>query len=512
MILKKRAVIILLIMLIAWSLPSYGYSEDMVYVEHSLPESFNPITANDPASLRMSGLIYSGLVQYHLGASIEPVLVASGGDRPPGNDYLSIESCSCVRREDRGGVSIYSFSLRKDIFWHNGQRLTAEDVKATYDWVKGRSSAYSFLLKFYEGMDIDGDTMSFRVRKGINPLELFMMPVLPRSYIESGNANKLSGTGYYKIGDSKAIDRIFLNRHIPEADLKKPVSTIALKKTTEGYMDTNALISGNIHFIPELKYMYVPKISENPSIRLYPYWVNNIMAIAINMRKAGLNDQKVREALLLALDRKSLVEKWFPTSRMISGPITPGHPFYIDVDVSQRDVKKAKDLIKASKFRSELILKVPLSSMNDIMFVGFINDLIRQWDQAGIRVKLQKTHDDKFKKEVLTDRQFELALVSTEFSRTFYINPLYTSNAEQNITGYSNPQIDKLFARAVVSRDLKELRSIYANIQDIISGDVPYIYMIEEKKYAAYHTSISTKGLLIPDNIFGLTHRWEISR
>ncbi len=512
MIMKKSAVIIALSMLIICMLAPAGHSEDMVYVEHSLPESFNPLTANDPASLRMSGLVYSGLVQYTLGASIEPVLVASGGDGPSAADYLSIESCNCVRREDRGEVSIYSFNLRKDVMWQNGQRLKPEDVKATYDWAKGRSSSYSFLLKFYEGMDIDGETLKFRVRKGINPLELFMMPILPRAYIESGNAGKLSGSGYYKIGENKAIDRIFLSRHIPEPDLSKPVSTIALKKTTEGYMDTNALISGNIHFIPELKYMYVPKISENPSIRLYPYWVNNIMAVAINMKKTGLSDHRVREALLLALDRKSLIEKWFPTSRMISGPITPGHPFYIDVDVSERDVKKAKELIKASKFRGELSLKVPLSSMNDIMFVGFLNDLMRQWEQAGIRVKLQKTHDDKFRKEVFTDRQFELALVSTEFSRTSYINPFYASNAEQNITGYSNPKIDKLFARAVVSRDLKELRSIYANIQDIISEDVPYIYLIEEKKYAAYHKSISTKGLLIPDNIFGLTHRWEISR
>lgn len=515
---RRCSVILVIIFSIVLMLPVFTLSQSKMpidtftYVDHNLPESYNPITTNDPASQKLSSLIHSGLVMYGLGSQVIPVLVKSTG-KPVHSDILSIESCGCVNRtEGQGDDEVYTFTLKDNIIRHDGQKLAASDVKDFYDLFErkdNRRTGNNFLLSYLKNVTVEGNNISFTIRKGINPLELFTMPVIPRSTIGEGNNNGRVGVGFYRY-DSKKIDRISLKRFIPSPELERPINTIECVRTTLPRMDRNALIGGQIDFIPDLPYNHAQYVAENPEVSLYPYTQNNILAIAVNMSRNYLS-KNVRTALFLALDRKDLRDNAFPTSGLVNGPLTPASPLYIDLPYRERDMVAAKRLLKEANFNRTINLKVPRSRLNDSEFERFINQIVSQWKQAGINVRVENIDDDRFQKDVFLDKNYDLALVSKYFSRSFFIRPYYVSKGENNITGFNNKTIDRLFERASVERDMATIRSLYADIQTIISEELPYIDLLEERKYAAFSRRINTKGLITSDNLFGSVYKWEVS-
>ena len=483
-----------------------AYSKNsLIYGERIMPSCENPITCNDSVSRRLLGMVYKGLVQYALSAEVEPQLVKKQGKHPKDTN-LTIESCKCVSTPERNR---YEFELKDNIFWHDGSRITAEDVRATYLWAKKKQTQtpYGLILNFLADISINGNKILFTVRPGINHLELFMIPILPRQYCETGDPKYLFGNNSYAVVD-KRLDGIILNRKYSNSDLKNPIEEIQMKRITPIIM-IDSLLSKNIDCIPEIALNEIERVRQDPSFVVHPYFTNNIISIAINMRTPGLRDHRVREALQLAIDLEKLAKSYFGTSEILSGPLSSGSDMFYKMKIPSRNVAQAQELLRAANFRRKLTLKIEDIKMESAMIEAMIKSMIQQWSEAGITVEWKKRTTDQFNNEVYKRKEFDLAFVADEFTRTFLIKDFYITTGYRNITGYSNSIVDEYLERIPRTVKIDDLRNYYMKIQEQISKDIPYIYLVQEKKYFGCHNRINTGGLIITDNLFGKVDRWE---
>jgi len=113
---------------------------------------------------------------------------------------------------------------------------------------------------------------------------------------------------------------------------------------------------------------------------------------------------------------------------------------------------------------------------------------------VGVEVRLQQV-DPAGKTALYADREFDTMVVSNcqgtdpEIGvRRFYHTSAITGAPFTNGAGYSNPTVDRLFDEAVQEIDPEERGEIYAEIQEQLAADLPYLWLLETVANRAYTT------------------------
>ena len=114
---------------VGWGQPKYGGTLVMV---HNDPDLMNPVAT--PGWIQFQRMSFNGLIDYDAEGNIVPGLAASWEIAEDGLTY--------------------TFQLRQDVKWHDGQTLTAEDVKFTYEKILDPQLASRFNLYFQPVQDI----------------------------------------------------------------------------------------------------------------------------------------------------------------------------------------------------------------------------------------------------------------------------------------------------------------------------------------------------------------------
>lgn len=154
------------------------------------PARLNPILATDSSSAEIAGFIFSALVKYD--KDLKEVV----GDLA--ESYTFVDEKTLL------------FRLRRDVFWHDGVKFTAQDVLFTYETLlsKDVASPYSMAFRFVDRVEIiDEYTLKvFYKEPYFKALETWMMGILPKHILEHEknlmsapfNTNPI-GTGPYKL-------------------------------------------------------------------------------------------------------------------------------------------------------------------------------------------------------------------------------------------------------------------------------------------------------------------------
>ncbi|HZK34344.1 MAG TPA: ABC transporter substrate-binding protein, partial [Bacillota bacterium] len=167
-------------------------------------DTWNPLLAKTSDAVNFLGLIYEGVVGYDKDLSKIPVLASDWNVSDDGR--------------------LWTFNIRKDAVWHNGEELTAEDVIFTFNILKSGILDSFYEHNIYENDNIleiglkSNDKYSFFIRlaePSSKLLDLMTFPVLSKEYFETAE-NMLNnqydltstpiGTGPYKAQDDFLID------------------------------------------------------------------------------------------------------------------------------------------------------------------------------------------------------------------------------------------------------------------------------------------------------------------
>ncbi|MFZ4617871.1 MAG: ABC transporter substrate-binding protein [Rectinemataceae bacterium] len=313
----------------------------------------------------------------------------------------------------------YEFTLRDDVYFHNGQKLTAKDYAWTFNRaisVPVQSTAGATLLNMKEAVAIDQYTFQIKLKMPNSTLfDVLSRPTyhqpLSQAYVESkGDAYGRSplGVGPYKFKEWVTGSKMVLERNPAfawgpsfTAGKAPQIETVEFRFIPEYATRLAGLEAGEIDYM-QLEAKDVARFKQNPKYQLFTRgdsgsgWV-----VILNLSKEPFTDIRFRKALNHGVDRNMLVKvAALGQAEVQNGPITKNTQGYwdgVDGIAYAYDVAKAKSyladmgykpgadgIMQKDGARLSLVLDIPGGETR----TGEI--LQQQLKAIGIEVKLRQ--------------------------------------------------------------------------------------------------------------------------
>ncbi len=317
------------------------------------PRFINPIYANSDADRDIVQLTFSGLMKY--------------------DDNMNIIPDLAKKYEVSNGGKTYTFYLRKNLFWQDGQPLTTDDIIFTIKTIQNPESK-SPLLANWVGVKlkkIDSQTISFELEKPYSAfLENCTLKILPKHIWQKILAKDFPletkqnlypiGSGPYKLKeikyDSSHYAKYVVLTKNPFYYGKKPnISKIIFyffnnSKELEKIARHNEIDAFSTNFSPQLRNSWQSYFLEMP----------RYFAVFLNAEKENIfKDKDVRLALNYATNRKEIVEKVlnlkenspYLGKEISQSPIMPKiYGFKSPKVIYKYDFEKSQELFKKAGF------------------------------------------------------------------------------------------------------------------------------------------------------------------
>jgi peptide/nickel transport system substrate-binding protein len=534
-VIMKRILVILLVIVATVTAASTATEADrkkdnrpdggsLSYGEYGRPATLDPITSNEMISLRLTELIFNGLVGINEKQEIVPEL-AEKWDRSADN-------------------RTYTFFLRKDVTWHpkEGEApkpFTAEDVLFTYKIMMHPKTITPLKVRyeFIETVEkLDDYTVKFTLKRPIlNALAKFSFKVIPKH----GPSNPLYltrddpfvrnpiGTGPYILKNVTAEREIILTANENYFKARPHVDKFIAKPFADQNIMTQALMFNAIDMIVLVNPRDIPEIQGDKRFILQPYNALSYSFFGYNARNPLLADKRVRKAFTHALNRQEMLDSFFNgQGTIISGPFAPGSWAYnLDVQPLPFDPEKAKALLQEAGFSRgpdgfmqkdgkplALSLKVPIEKESEAVkrvVLAFKNYL----KNVGVDIKVEFKEWQAWKEDVFLEHDFDVIFAIWVFDDSADISSLFHSGEigawKNNFGGYSNLEVDGLINESKLTLDHEKRRTINRKLHAILADENPYTFLWTLTNYAAYHKKVR-RVAIHPYKFFSYADDWFI--
>lgn len=516
---------------------SYGWRRTSVYPKNGgsytealigTPQYINPIySATNDIDQDLTRLIFSGLLRYNENLELVPDLAESYN--------ISADQ------------KVYTFQLKPNLLWHDGQDLTASDVVYTFTLIQDKSNN-SPLEPSFRGIKIiqlDDHTIQFVLEKPFAPfLNSLTVGIIPQHAWQniSTQSYKLAELNLKPIGSGpwqfeslkKNKDGSLISYTLtPFTDYhgNKPfLKNLFFKFYTNYDSAFQALQDQNvdgISYLPKEKKTTTEKMR---NINIYNLQLPQYTGIFINENKNEiLKELKLRTALGLAIDKNSIISVALQNEALpLAGPILPGLPgFDPALPTNSYDKELAATLLDElgwkytaeAKIRSKddknLELTLTTVDFEDNIAIA---ELIRQaWEEIGIQINLNIIPTGTIQKEIIRPRNYELLLFGEILGSNPDFYPFWHSSQIKdpglNLTGFSNKRADALLEQARQTSDITKKNELYSQFQKIIMENKPAVFLFQPTYSYPMNDKIKGQNLNrinTPSDRLNQTENWYI--
>ncbi len=282
----------------------------------------------------------------------------------------------------------WEFKLRSGVKFHNGEPLTADDVKSPH---------MTFLQTIKEVKVVDATTFQITTTQPdvLLPTRLFDLygAVVPMKYYKEVGEEKFGtapiGSGPYKFVEWVKDSHITLAANEGYWGTKPAYPKLTLRFITDDAARMAAVLAGEVDIASNVPPIRVDEIKASPNLDIRSGPSSRYYFLVMDTTKKPFDEVKVRQAVNYALDREALVKG---VSRGYGTPIASVFiPQTFGYDPS---IKPVYDLDKAKKLLADAGYPNGLDITFD-SFTGSIVDhsqvaeaIVAQLEKAGIRAKL----------------------------------------------------------------------------------------------------------------------------
>ncbi len=508
---------------------SYGgsFSEGIV----GQPRHINPLLSqsNDPDRDLVS-LIYSGLLKHNEAGQLVPDLAKS----------YEISS---------DGLN-YTFYLKDNILWHDGEKFTADDVIYTIQTAQNADYGSPQRVN-WQGVTvtkIDNTKVMFKLNNKyaqfLNNLTLGILPkhiwstVQPINFASTDYDLKPIGSGPYMFdkfqkNDLGQIQSYQLSANNGFYDGQPYIDTITFKFYDSEESMITAYNSNDIQNLSFVSPENLNKLKFKQRVHIAELKVPRYFAVFFNQSQNPiLANKNVRLALNYATDKQAIIDT------IVSGKGTAIYSPLIEnvLDVGQDipkyvfDLNQAKTVLAADGWTADssgllqkgsgknitrLTIHITTSTLPDL--VQTANILKDQWRQAGVEVIVDALATPQLQ-QVIKDRAYQSLL----FGEILDLDPdpfsFWDSSQTQklglNLALYSNNIVDGLLADARQSLNPLDRAKKYDDFQKIVISDVPAVFLYNPLYLyprAADIQGVATTIIATPADRFANIDKWYIN-
>jgi peptide/nickel transport system substrate-binding protein len=408
--------------------------------------------------------------------------------------------------------SAVTFFLRKDVTWHDGRPVTAEDVKFTFDLAKDPATA-SLLGSAYMNMVksatvVDANTVRFSfVAPHAQALDGFWWPPLPRHLLANVPAAELGrhpynrqpvGSGPFKFVEWRASQSATFeaNPQFPAALGGRPnLNRVIFRVTPEATTMVTELINGTADMIG---YTLLPdqaaQIRNQDGVELRHYPSREFTFFAWNNTRPLFADARVRRAMTMGINRQQIIDGLLQGFGVpASGMIPSWSPMYTELAPLAYDPNGARALLQQAGFadaNGDGILEKGGQPLRFVLTINSSNRLHadiaqvmqRQLRQVGVDVQIQPQEFQSMLQRYKA-REYDAVLANWSLD-TFKVDPSPLFSCAQariknsaNRTGYCNPRADALMEQGLRATDAATAKGIWAQHSQILHQDQPITFL-----------------------------------
>ncbi|MCC1494613.1 ABC transporter substrate-binding protein [Cognatishimia sp. F0-27] len=377
--------------------------------------------------------------------------------------------------------TVYTFTLRDGVTFHDGTAMDAEDVVFSLDRARAEDSqnAQKALFAGIESVEaVDATTVAVTLSAPDGNF-LFNMAwgdaviVAPESI--DGIKQTPIGTGPFKFAEWRQGDSIRLEQNPDYWGEKPALSEATFKFISDPTAAFAAMMAQDIDAFagfpaPE----NLPQFEADPRFNVLVGSTEGETILSTNNKMPPLDNVLVRQAIAHAIDRQAIVDgAMFGLGTPIGTHFAPHNPDYVDLTgQSQYDPEKARALLAEAGFADGFTTTLKLPPPSYARRGGEI--IAAQLRQVGIETEITNLEWAQWLEEVFRGKDFGLTIVShTEpFDIGIYARPDYYFQ-------YDNPAFQTLMETLGATADPAERSALLAEAQQIIADDYVNGYLFQ---------------------------------
>ena len=382
----------------------------------------------------------------------------------------------------------YTFFLREDVRFHDGEQFDAEAVRAnleyTLDPEHASQKAASMLGPLLEIEVLDPYTVALHLEVPFSPLldslsQVYLGMASPKSLTTWGPGDyqfHQVGTGPYRFVEYLQDDHLTLQRNPdyawgPEiySAQTAQIETITFRFFEDVATRAPALESGAVDIIGELPANEVERIAQLPDLEVQQIPIpGQPLQFMFNTELAPTDDVRVRQALVLGVDRAAIVSTVFGGySPVASGPLA-GDLFAISEEAAfpEYDPLAARELLGQAGWGGgtglELRLVVPNWGSNPE--VGQL--VAAAWEQLGAAVTLEVAAGFGPLSQARGEGNYHAIGMNSFGTDPDLLRPFFASDGFFNWSGYHDPRFDQLLTEGTLESQSAQRSSIYSDLAE----------------------------------------------
>ncbi len=379
-------------------------------------------------------------------------------------------------------LKTYTFRLRRDAWFHNGEPLDSAAVKYSFERAAGDKSTNKD-RRVFRNMAVIGTPDAATVvitLKTAEPDFLFLLGQATAAIVEPKsaptNAAKPVGTGPYKL-ESWAHGASIVLAKWPGWRNAAAVhfSRVTFRFISDPSAQVAALLSGDVDAFPRVS--AARSLEQFRGDARFQVLVGGSRAktvLAMNNKHRALDDVRVRRAIAAAIDRKVVIEAAADGYGVpIGSHYVPGAPGYVDATgINPYDVQKAKSLLKDAGVALPLELSLKLPPPPYARQGGEV--IAAQLAKVGIVAKIENVEWAQWLSGVYANHDFDLTLIShvEPFDLGNYAKPDY-------YWGYDSPVFNKLYQRISETQRESERLKLLGDAQRLVATDAVNVFLYQ---------------------------------
>ncbi len=467
------------------------------------PKALDPAAVTAVNDFRILMNVYDGLVRYKSGTlEVEPGLATSWDISDDG--------------------TVYTFTLRDGVTFHDGSAFNADAVKFNFDRMLKEDHPYhdtgpfplSFFFSAVENVEVvDAMTVKFTLNAPYAPFlsnlayptGLIVSPAAVEKHGKDFGRNP-SGTGPFKFAEWRSNEAVVVEKNPGYWDGDAKLDAVVFRPITDANTRTAEMLAGGIDLMVEVPPVALSEF-QGDAFTVAEQAGPHVWFLILNAKEGPFADKKVRQAANYAVNKTALVENVLEgTAAVAAGPTPPAFAWAYNESLSPYpyDPAKAKALLKeAGAEGAELTFYVTEGGSGMLDPVAMGTAIQADLEAVGLKVKIETYEWNTFLGNVNPGLEgkadmAEMAWMTNDPDTLPYLalrTGAWPDKGGFNSGYYSNPEVDKLLEAARAATDQAERAKLYKEMQVIVQDDAPWVFVANWKQNAVTSDKVSNFAL-----------------
>lgn len=433
---------------------------EMTVEAQGLPSGLDPHLQDDSVSHSALFNVYEGLVTFDGDMRVQPGLA--------------------VRWENRDDAT-WRLMLRAEVKFHNGRDLTAHDVVASLERARRHplSKTAQYLVAARGFRALDDRTVEIQT---VSPYPLFLHKLAFVAILPGDAPATLAspvGTGPYQVARFDAKDALQLESFEGYWAGRPGVERLRFEYCADREARLRRLLEGHADVLLGVPFSSAERVRRAPGCRIEKRLSMTVAYLGLRCDRPPFSDRRVREALDLAIDRRSLVQSmaagWGEPAGQMVGRDVFGHAG--DIPIQSPDPQRARRLLREAGYPDGLDVDLQMREGIDA------TTLLASLRAVGIRVRAVPLPWGELMRRLEAG---EIALylggvlcptgdASDVLDADLHSAGTTPGYGSGNFFGYGNPELDRLIERAGSLPSMEMRLGVLKEAMRLVARDRPLL-------------------------------------